>query len=122
MSQMHALRTVAIGGFNDLWLFGDSDYRSRQHRRDLGADVVASYPCPECGARAGVPCQRPTVAGHSVARGIPHFERGSAANLGARVKLSDLERANLRREYRLARRRGGYGKQTIRRALEGVAQ
>ncbi len=64
---------VALGGFADLWLYSETDYKVRG--RDFRASVVATYPCERCGAVAGEPCHRLTVAG-VLERKLPHFGRG----------------------------------------------
>lgn len=63
---------VAIGGFADLWLYSETDYRAR--KRDLRASVIAD-PCQTCGAEPGKLCTRPTIAG-PVLRQMPHVGRG----------------------------------------------
>lgn len=69
---------VAIGGFADLWLYSGREFRERPRGRDFRAEVVAAFPCETCGAPAGHPCRRPTIAGVAVLRRLPHFGRGSA--------------------------------------------
>lgn len=72
--------SVAIGTFADLPLWADPDTDGKRFHRDLRAHVLAD-PCPTCGAIAGAPCQRETIAG-PMTRRLPHTGRGGRS-LGA---------------------------------------
>lgn len=71
-----SINAYAIGGFSDLWLYGDPDFHARRRTRDFGAAVVAAHACSTCGAPAGQLCERQTIAGITVQRRLPHFGRG----------------------------------------------
>jgi hypothetical protein len=72
------LSDLAIGSFGDLWLHSGRETTFRLRKRDFRADLVARYPCPECGAAAGVLCCRKTVGG-VLPRRLPHLGRGPAS-------------------------------------------
>lgn len=76
---------VALGGFGDLWLFGDPEQKYRRRTRDLRADIVAARACPICGAPVGELCRRDSVGGPLLRR-LPHVGRGKPGRKTLRGK------------------------------------
>lgn len=68
-----------LGGFADLWMFGERESTDRRtFARDYRPRVVARAACPKCGASKGESCVRETAHGRLV-RQLPHLERATVA-------------------------------------------
>lgn len=84
----------------DVSLFGEPGPKCHTRPRDLSAGKALEFACQTCGAEAGSPCVRRTVAG-TVVKVLPHFGRGPSKHVvDARANryLTAKQRVALQRE------------------------